>query len=856
MTNNNKPTTTDLLPIHNVIPEICAALTAHHNVVLSAEPGAGKSTAVPLALLNQKWLGQRKIMMLQPRRIAAKSIAHYLAKYLGERVGETIGYQVRHENRVSKASKLVIVTEGILTRKMQQDPELSDVALIIFDEFHERSIHGDLGLMFSAEIQQSLREDLRLLVMSATVDTKLVSDYLEDVVTVSCPGRTFPVDISHQPPDKSSTNLQSGVSRLLAFSVLKAVKALLAKPDTRDILVFLPGQGEIKRCIEVVQEQLSVNSEEDRTPHLVPLYGALSLQEQQKALLPDDTGRQKIIFSTNIAETSLTVEGISAVIDSGLEKRIQFDPASGLNRLVTGWIAKSSAQQRSGRAGRLGPGSCIRLWSEEQEKQFIAFQHPEIESTDLSSLIMQLSVWGSPDYASTNWLSQPKKAHYDQARELLQRLDLIDESAKLTATGRLAANLPLTPRLAKMLVCAGKSVTLACWLASLLDVRDILVNADSVDLHLRINVLETFLTQRQRAVGRQGINHALLHQVKTQVSALHRQVSDSPGVTDKNASHSAAELLLMAFPDRLAKQRPGSPHRYILANGKGVSLQEHDPLTAHQWLVVTDCDIKARDGRIFAAIGINETEIRAVLESQLTTVEVVGPDKQQRLCVKSITRYQQIDIDEEVSYQISKEHRQCYLEDYLLEKGLDCLNWNSRCETWLRRASWLGQYSDEFPQLNETTLTQSIRDWLLPYIAELQDPKELPKVDVYPLLKAVLNWEQQQELAAHAPEFYQAPSGKQVKIIYDLQQGPIVSLQLQEVFGELQSPLLGFGKVPLRFELLSPARRPIQTTSDLAGFWRTSYFDVAKEMRGRYPKHRWPEEPLIEKAGRSIKAKK
>lgn len=835
---------TSSLPIDDVLHELKLGLSRQSVVILSAEPGAGKSTGVPLSLLEEEWLQGKKIIMLQPRRVAAKSIAHYLAQQLGEKVGDTVGYQVRNEHRFSSRTKLLIVTEGILTRRIQLDPELSDIALVIFDEFHERSIHSDLGLMFSYEIQQGLREDLRLLVMSATMDSSSIQEYLAQAKTINCPGRTHPISIEYKP----------GTSHILAENIKSAVLAMLNAGMKRDIIVFLPGQSEIFRCIRCFEETMANGTSAYPELLLVPLFGALSLEEQSRALRPDDQGRQKVIFSTNIAETSLTVQGVGGVIDSGLEKRAVFDPNSGVNKLVTGWITISSAKQRAGRAGRLAPGVCIRLWSESQERQFRDFPVPDISSSDLAPVLLQLAQWASAAYEDINWLTAPPLAHYQQAIELLQSLDILDTSLKLTNHGKLAATIPLNPRLAGMLVSAQESWREATILAALLDAKDILKQGDSADLQHRYNVLSDSINGRKKE--HTNVNKSALYQALTQAKSLRGLVESTANLGNHTqAKFTLAELLLKAYPERLAKQRSAVSYRYLMANGKGVALHEHDPLIEYPWLVVADCEVSKSDGRIYLAMPISEAEIDNVLGSQFHQEMTLETDKQGRLSKKSVTYYQNLEIASETSFDIDGRDKQQYFRQEIIANGTSLLNWTDICESWLTRVSWLSTHSANFPDINKNIIDATVDQWLLPYLPNISSLQDLKKVDVLPLLEAELTWDQQQFLEKEAPRFYITPSGKKVKIEYDQQQGPMVSVQLQEVFGELNSPLLAKGAVKLRFELLSPARRPIQTTSDLGRFWTSSYVEIAKEMRGRYPKHRWPEEPLKEKAGRSIKPK-
>ena len=831
------------------------SLSLNNNLVLQAEPGAGKSTALPLSLINANWLANKKIVMLEPRRVAAKTIAYYLAKQLGEKVGERIGYQVKNDRRISESTVLEIVTEGILTRRLQSDPELSDVALIIFDEFHERSIHSDLALMLALEVQQTIREDLKLLVMSATIDTNAISIYLGNAPVIKCPGRAFPVSVNYINSDNSH----------LSLKVLRALRSVLSTKTEGDVLVFLPGQADIKRCITEAESAF----QNEKNLVFLPLYGGLSIDQQEQALVPSPSGQQRIVFTTNIAETSLTIEGITCVIDSGLEKVSVYDPLSCMTRLETTYISKASADQRKGRAGRLQKGSCIRLWSESKQHSLKDFQGEEVLSADLANLILDLLVWGLTDYQTINWLTPPPSAHFESAKQLLTSLGLIsdgvvsdglmNEPGKITPLGTQAAKLGLHPRLAAMLLRAHSPFEkeMACELSALLSEIDIFYQRRGVDIIERLIALQDYKTQKKTALQSWPLKGAIAEQVLSTT----RSLKSSLKIPSKATIYSLTDLqdhigklLLLAYPDRLAKRRSTNCGRYQLANGKGVQLFDDDPLFGSDWLVISDCNAQKKEGHIFSASAITFEAINECLGHLITDKDEYRlDDKKHSIIGRKISKYQSITLKSQALTNIPAEEFHKCLNSLLKSEGLKILNWSTKCEDWLARATWLGEVTDRLPKLTPDSLIQSADQWLLPYITNVNSLAQLKQVNVFELIKGSLTWDEQQLLEREAPLVYVTPSNKKIPIVYDKNQGPTVSVRLQEMFGEIESPKIGGNTVPLRFELLSPAQRPIQTTSDLANFWNTSYFDVAKDMRGKYPRHRWPEKPLLEKPGHSIK---
>jgi len=834
-----------LLPITPFLPQVSNCLSHQNNLVLQAEPGAGKSTALPLSLIDAEWLGNKKIVMLEPRRVAAKSIANYLAKQLGEKVGDRIGYQVKNDRRISDDTVLEIVTEGILTRRLQNDPELMGVGLVIIDEFHERSLHTDLALMLALEVQQTIREDLKLLVMSATIDTQLISRYLDDAPVIKCPGRVYPVSVDY---------LHSN-DRYLSLKVTKALRPILSAEKRGDTLVFLPGQADINRCLSEAKSTFH----DKKNLVFLPLYGGLSLDQQEQALQPDPSGKRRVVFTTNIAETSLTIEGVTCVIDSGLEKVSVYDPLSCMSRLETSYISKASAEQRKGRAGRLQAGSCIRLWSESKQHSLKDFQGEEVLSADLASLILDILAWGPTDYQAINWLTPPPLAHFDSARQLLITLGLINDLGKMTPLGTQASKLGVHPRLANMLLRAQNPLEtgMACELTALLSENDVFYNKSSTDITERLIALQDYKAHKKTALQSWPLKSAIAEQVLSTSRSLKNSLKTSTQATKYSLTDlqdHVGRLLLLAYPDRLAKRRSANCGRYQLANGKGVQLFDEDSLFGSDWLVISDCNAQKKEGHIFSASAITLEDIHESVGHLMTDKDEYRlDDKKQNIIGRRISSYLSITLKSQPLTNIPAEEFQRCLNSLLKSEGLRILNWTTACEAWLARATWLGEVVERFPKLSPESLIQSAEQWLLPYISNVNSLGQLKKMNVFELVKGCLSWEEQQLLEQEAPTMYITPSDKKIPVVYNKDQGPTVSVRLQEMFGEIESPRIGDNSVPIRFELLSPAQRPIQTTSDLANFWNTSYFDVAKEMRGKYPRHRWPEKPLLEKPGHSIK---
>jgi len=816
------------LPINNILPELLNLLAQNEALVLQAEPGAGKSTAVPLALLEAELANGKKIIMLEPRRMAAKSIAQYLAKQLGETTGQTVGYRIKNENKVSALTKLEIVTEGILTRMLQSDPELSDVGLVIFDEFHERSIHADTSLLLLKEVQAALREDIKLLVMSATIDTDFISSYLNNAPVLTCPGTCFPVTVEYR--DLGQSRIEQKIHQLVTSSI-----------DTFEcgsVLIFLPGVGDINRCCEALQDNQSID--------VVSLHGSLDLKKQSEVL--KSASGKRVILSTNIAETSLTIPDVKVVIDSGLEKRMYFDPQSGLSKLLTVNISKASAEQRAGRAGRVQAGHCIRLWSESKHNQLLAYAPVEMATSDLSTVVMELSSWGERDFEQADWLTKPPQVNLKSSVDYLHRAGFLNEDNSPASKAGMMQKTGLAPRLADILfhACEHGVLKYGCQLVALLSERDLLNQAQSVDLMLRIN---TLANSKDRGRAKQVFLTA--NNLEQRLLKFNENsVSEAFSTLNNEEVYSA--LLVLAFPDRIGKKRSKSGEQYLLANGKGVQLKESDMLNQHQWLVVADSEISQSTGRIYSALVASESLITSLLKQHMTTKTLCSiNDKSGRFESKVCTSLGRIVISESKGADIEESALQAMLKEQVQNKQERLFNWSKACQQLTERLTWLAKYEKSYVKYAD--LWQTCDQWLLPYVGKITSLADLQKVNVYPLLEAAIEYPMLQSLAEMAPTHYKTPSGKDIPIRYDEHQGPTVSVVLQEVFGEQVSPMLAGNQVALRFELLSPARRPIQITSDIANFWHTSYVDVAKDMKAKYPKHRWPEDPASEKAGGSLK---
>lgn len=813
----------DRLSIDPYLDAIRSALSAGH-LTLSAPPGSGKTTRVPLALLDSDWLAGQKIIMLEPRRPAARMAALRMAAELDEQVGATVGYQVRFERVISAQTRIEVLTEGLLTRRLQSDPELLGVGLVIFDEFHERSLQADLGLALTLDVCKGLREDLRVLVMSATLDGQRIQELIGGSL-IQAEGGLHPVEVKHLP--KADADWLEATQRLVVEA---------ARNAEGDILVFLPGLAELNR-VEQGLHQSGV------TRPIFLLHGQMTAEQQQQVLVPPAVHEARIVLSTDIAETSLTIQGISVVVDSGKQRRPEFDPNTGLTRLVTRTISKASAIQRAGRAGRLGPGQCFRAWTESQHQTLDDNIEPEILRSELSGLVLELAGWGVADALSLSWLDAPPKPSWDQASELLQQLEALDAQGRLTAAGRAMLSLPLPARLAHLILGAGADDrALAVDLAALLSEPDCLRRPNQgstpADLGIRLQALQDL---RQRLPVPASIDKNKLNSVLRLAERLLRQAE---GGAEQSESASAGALVSLAFPERIAKRRAAG--EYLLASGQGAQLPPNDGLVVHEYLAVAHLDAGSRNGRIYLALPLSEQEILHWHQHTVIKERLMQWDQaQQRVTASDQVRYGSL-IMRQQQVQITDEGAaHALLCAKLREAELQPLPWTDKARQFQARVVWAAKLdqSGAWPDLSDAALADELADWLLPWLPGIRSFKALASLDMMRMLTARLDWSQQQRLEQLLPERYECASGASYALDYISREVPCLSLPLQEMYGCADSPKLVQGHLPVLLELLSPAGRPLQLTHDLASFWANSYDLVKKEMKGRYPKHHWPDDP-------------
>lgn len=822
------------LPIDEVLPELRATLARHRAVVLQAPPGAGKTTGVPPALLDETWLAGQLILMLEPRRLAARAAAARMSALRGEDVGRTVGYQIRFESRVSQHTRVKVVTEGILTRHLQTDPELKEVGLVIFDEFHERHLHADLALALCLDAQRGLREDLKILVMSATLDGVAVAKLLGDAPIVTSRGRSFPVDVRYLSRDSTAP---------LPQLVGDAIETALARDDG-DVLAFLPGAREIRRTQQALEPSLAGRAE------VLPLYGDLPWEAQDRAIQPGAVRR--VVLATPIAETSLTIEGIRIVVDSGFARVPRFDPVSGLSGLTTQRISRASAEQRAGRAGRLAPGVCYRLWGQNTQRGLIPHALPEIRTADLAPLALELAAWGVDDPAALSWLDPPPAAAFDQARALLTELDALDAAGRITDIGRAMVRLPLHPRIAHMLFVAERLGlgALACDVAALLSERDIFIGTArrSADFVQRLEALHTWRRGGRHAAQLREADISGCARVN-QASQQYRRLL-SPARSDTADVDQAGLLLALAYPDRIALQRaPGDP-RYLLASGRGARLHEAEMRLRQPCIVAASVDAGvdagATEGFIFLAAPVDPDQLRAQMASHIRDEAVVRWDLQQQAVVaRREERLGALALDSRPLPNADPEQLRAAMLDGVRRLGLDALPWTREAREWQARVlslrAWLPD--EDWPDVSDETLLATLTDWLAPYLDGVTRREHLARLDMPAILASRLDWNASRRLDEGAPTHLTVPSGSRLRVEYAPGEAPVLRVKLQEMFGCAETPRVAFGRVPVTLHLLSPARRPIQVTQDLHGFWERTYAEVKKELKGRYPKHPWPDDP-------------
>jgi ATP-dependent helicase HrpB len=815
------------LPITTALPDLKAALAASANAVLEAPPGAGKTTLVPLALLDEPWLAGRKILMLEPRRVAARAAATRMASLIGEQAGQTVGYRVRQDSRVSRDTRIIVLTEALLTRRLQEDPELADVGLVIFDEFHERSLNADLGLALALEVQEALNPNLKLLVMSATLDGARIARLLSDAPVVRSQGRMFPVETLYTPPPSD---------RRIEPHVVSAVHKACANSDG-GVLVFLPGEGEIRTVERLLREDPVPGST------LSPLYGNLSPTEQDSAIRPRSDGLRKIVLASAIAETSLTIEDIRIVVDAGLQRLTRYNPSTGMTRLVTQRLSLASADQRRGRAGRVAPGICYRLWPEEETRALAAFTPPEILTSDLAPLALELAAWGEPDAARLRLLDQPPKGTFAEARELLQELDLLDAENHITPHGRDCLSFGAHPRLAHMMLRArdhSMGATAAA-LAAILSERDVLRTRDT-DLRLR---LEAFAGKADTQADRGALARAR-EQARTWASSLRLESREIVPAL-------AGKLAALAYPERIARRRGQASFR--MASGRGALMAEVDPLANEPFLAIAALDGAGANAKIFQAAPLALAEIDELFGKHIVWKNRVSWNERDRAVVA---------VEERRLYNLVLAKRPLRnpppdqvlhaLLQGIRSMGLGCLPWTPEALTLRDRLRFMRRMEPDagWPDTSDASLLEDLETWLRGYLNGMTRAGDLQRLDLEEALQSTLDWDRRKRLDVLVPKSLEVPSGSTIRIDYG-QDEPVLAVRLQEMFGLADTPTIAGGRMPLLLHLLSPARRPVQVTRDLRSFWRNAYPEVRKDLKGRYPKHHWPDDPWTAKPTARIK---
>lgn len=823
-------------PVDTIIPRLIHSLHERSAAIVHAPPGSGKTTRIPPALLAAPWLKTGKIIMLEPRRLAAVNSARWISSTMGEEVGGTVGYSIRFDRQVSPRTRVEIVTEGLLTRRLQSDPTLDGVGLVIFDEFHERSLHADTALALCLDMQKGLRPDLRVLIMSASLDLSGLRGLLPDAAVISCEGRMYPVETRYL-----------GSPELDPVAAAAAAVARGLKETEGDILLFLPGSGEIRRCLSILEEQ-----QRGSDIMLTPLYGDLPFAEQEKAIRP--ASRRKVVLATNIAETSLTIEGIRVVIDTGLSRRSRYDPATGLNRLVTERVSASAALQRSGRAGRVAPGICYRLWSEYEQGTLLAADPPEILIADLSELALNLALWGVNDPAELTWVDPPPAAAMAEARRLLQLLGAVDSGLMITPLGREMAGIPLHPRLSRLLLAgtARGEGDLACDLAAIIAERDFIRNGTSprpttpCDLADRLEILQQWRSGRMRSSGTAEVDRGALGSVERLATQLRRiaGLRGSPGAYDPS---DAGLLAAVAFPDRIAMQREPGSRRYVLAGGRGAQLGPRSGVNNARFIVAVQLDGgSGSEGRIFTASTLEEARIREIFRDAITRVRSVNWDQEAgRVAAREELRLGALVLESLVVKPEREDAVTAVLEQIAAQGNLDLLTVTPQCRQYRARVRLLRDTcgEGEWPDLSDGALLSSLEIWLAPLLMAREKPERLAGFDLLAAFKGILGWKLNARLEELAPTHLAVPSGSRVSIDYDNDGGPVMAVKLQELFGLADTPRVAGGQVPILLHLLSPAGRPMQVTRDLRSFWDRVYPEVRKELKGRYPKHPWPDDP-------------
>ncbi|MDB5258606.1 MAG: box helicase [Chitinophagaceae bacterium] len=817
------------LPITEVISDVKKYLSEQNTLIVNAPPGAGKSTLLPLALMDEAWLGGKKIIMLEPRRLATKAVATRMADLLGEQIAQTVGYRIRFENRTSEQTQIEVVTEGILTRMIHSDNSLEGVGMVIFDEFHERSIHADVAMALCREAQQVLRPDLRIMVMSATLDMPQLTKLLNSPM-VQSQGKQYPVDIVY-----TGETDEFLLPEMTARTILKAVRE-----KDGDVLAFFPGQGEIKKCEELLKKEL-------RDFAIHPLYGQLTPAQQHSAIMPNKQGKRKIVLATSIAETSLTIEGIKIVIDTGFGRTSKFDPNSGLSRLETVKISKDSADQRAGRAGRLSAGTCYRMWSRSIHESLADHRSPEILEADLTPLMLDMAQWGIMDISQLTWLSVPPKGTLAQASDTLHQLEAL-ENGKITAHGKKIHGLPCHPRIAHMLLWAEENemLELATDVAAILEEKDPLPKEAGIDINLRVEALRRF----RRNDGQGNV----LGKIEKIASSYRRLFEIEPN-NGKFDPFETGIILAHAYPERIAFARPGNNAQFQLSNGKYAQAGHRDDLANEAWLAIAHVDARNGLGKIFMASPLNPKDLAPLVK----TVETIIWDtyKGGLIATKEL-RIGSIILQSKALPDPDESHLIQAISNAIKKEGERLLDFNKEVQEWQNRILSLRKWrpQENWPDVSMQGLLMTNDEWLAPYLNNIKRPEDLKKLNLKEILNNSLDWDKQNALNKLAPQRIKVPSDSDIKIEYSNNgASPVLSVRLQEVFGMLDTPTVNEGKTPLILHLLSPGYKPVQITSDLRSFWNTTYFEVKKELKSRYPKHSWPEDPMTAQAIRGVKKK-
>jgi ATP-dependent helicase HrpB len=824
------PFETDL-PITDIIDEVRQNLQVKNTLIVHAPPGAGKSTVLPLALFQEQAFIGKKILMLEPRRLAARSIAERMASLLGERVGETVGYRIRFDNKIGSDTKIEVLTEGILTKMIHSDNELKGVGLVIFDEFHERSIHADVALALCREAQQILRPDLRIMIMSATLDMPLLKEILKAPVSSSL-GKQFPVEIKY-------TGQQD--EYLIPELTAQTVKRAVQENKKGDVLVFLPGQGEIRKCEEILRKDLSGFA-------IHPLYGQLPKSSQFAAIFPDKTGKRKIVLATSIAETSLTIEGVTIVVDCGFGRTSKFDPKSGLSRLETIQITKDSADQRAGRAGRLSPGVCYRMWSKATQERLAEHRVPEILEADLASLVLDLAKWGISDVQQLTWLTPPSPGAIAQASETLSQLEAL-EDGKITSIGIKMHELPCHPRIAHMLLKAQESdlLDLATDIAPILEERDPLGRDAGIDINERIDAL--------RRYRESGGNNPRFNRIE-KIAAQYRRLFDIEASNEPVDPYETGLLLANAYPERIAFARPGNNAQFQLSNGRYAMAGHRDELAHEPWLAIANMDARDGMGKIFLASPLNPRDLAPLVKER----EIISWDTRKGgLIASKDLRIGSIVLKSTPMPSPDESKRKRAVIEAIKREGEQLLNFDNTVTQWQNRVLSLRKWNPDegWPDVGTPTLLMTNQTWLSEYLTDVKKPEDLKKIDLLTVLQHHLEWDKQQALNRLAPKKITVPSGSEISINYGPNgEPPVLAVRLQELFGLANTLKINDGKIPVLMHLLSPGYKPVQITSDLKNFWDNTYFEVRKELKRRYPKHEWPDDPWNAPAIRGVKKRK